>query len=102
MHGIHRPRLLITGGKVARGQGPSLAQALIYHMEHLPVHTLDVSTLFSESARSPEETCVQVLKKIIFSFIIFNLKSLITVFCLNKKHCIFRRCLAKQHDACRQ
>ena len=58
--GVHRPRLLIAGGRVARNQGPKLAKALIYKMEHLPVHTLNVSTLFSESARSPEEACVQV------------------------------------------
>lgn len=63
--GIHRPRLLITGGKMARNQGPKLAQAAIYQMEHLPVHSLNVSTLFAESARSPEETCVQV-KKLLF------------------------------------
>lgn len=58
--GIHRPRLLISGGNLSEGQGPHLAQALLYHMEHLPVQTLDVSTLFAESGRSPEETCVQV------------------------------------------
>jgi hypothetical protein len=45
---------------MARNQGPQLAKAIIYHMEHLPVHILNVSTLFAESARSPEETCVQV------------------------------------------
>ena len=55
---------------MARNQGPQLAKAVIYHMEHLPVHTLNVSTLFSESARSPEETCVQV---IIVTLIYINL-----------------------------
>ncbi|XP_015179845.1 PREDICTED: ATPase family AAA domain-containing protein 2-like isoform X1 [Polistes dominula] len=58
--GIHRPRLLVSGGNLSKGQGPHLAQALLHHMEHLPVQTLDVSTLFAESARSPEETLVQV------------------------------------------
>lgn len=61
--GIHRPRLLVSGGNLSKGQGPHLAQALLYHMEHLPVQTLDVSTLFAESARSPEETCVQVFNE---------------------------------------
>ncbi|KAK9308656.1 hypothetical protein QLX08_001491 [Tetragonisca angustula] len=61
--GIHRPRLLISGGNLSEGQGPHLAQALLYHMEHLPVQTLDVSTLFAESGRSPEETCVQVFNE---------------------------------------
>ncbi|XP_068988018.1 ATPase family AAA domain-containing protein 2-like isoform X3 [Bombus flavifrons] len=61
--GIHRPRLLISGGNLSEGQGPHLAQALLYHMEHLPIQTLDVSTLFAESGRSPEETCVQVFNE---------------------------------------
>ncbi|XP_076387362.1 ATPase family AAA domain-containing protein 2 isoform X4 [Megachile rotundata] len=61
--GIHRPRLLISGGNLSEGQGPHLAQALLYHMEHLPVQTLDVSILFAESGRSPEETCVQVFNE---------------------------------------
>ncbi|XP_034943893.1 ATPase family AAA domain-containing protein 2-like [Chelonus insularis] len=58
--GLHRPRMLITGNKLSHGQGSKLAQALLYRMEHVSVQTLDISTLFSESARSPEETCVQV------------------------------------------
>ncbi|CAK9825447.1 ATPase family AAA domain-containing protein 2 [Anthophora retusa] len=61
--GIHRPRLLVSGGNLSEGQGSYLAQALLYHMEHLPVQTLDVSTLFAESGRSPEETCVQVFNE---------------------------------------
>ncbi|XP_050453686.1 ATPase family AAA domain-containing protein 2-like isoform X1 [Cataglyphis hispanica] len=61
--GIYRPRLLISGGSLSEGQGPHLAQALLYCMEHLPVQILDVSILFAESARSPEETCVQVINE---------------------------------------
>ncbi|XP_043277332.1 ATPase family AAA domain-containing protein 2-like isoform X2 [Venturia canescens] len=61
--GIHRPRLLVAGDDIAHSQGPRLAQALLYRMEHVPVQTLDVSTLFAESARSPEETCVQVFNE---------------------------------------
>ncbi|XP_015118071.1 ATPase family AAA domain-containing protein 2 isoform X1 [Diachasma alloeum] len=61
--GIHRPRMLVTGDDRSHGQGPRLAQALLYRMEHVPVQTLDVSTLFAESARSPEETCVQVFNE---------------------------------------
>ncbi|XP_046418584.1 ATPase family AAA domain-containing protein 2-like isoform X1 [Neodiprion fabricii] len=63
VRGIHRPRLLIAGGYKAKGQGPHLAPAILYRMEHLPVHTLDVSTLFAETARSPEEACVQVFNE---------------------------------------
>ncbi|XP_066590980.1 ATPase family AAA domain-containing protein 2-like isoform X2 [Prorops nasuta] len=58
--GIHRPRLLVTSGNLSEGQGSYLTQALLYRMEHLPAQTLDVSTLFAETSRSPEETCVQV------------------------------------------
>ncbi|KAK0178077.1 hypothetical protein PV328_002058 [Microctonus aethiopoides] len=61
--GLHRPRMLVTGDEMSHGQGPRLAQALLYQMEHVPVQTLDVSTLFAESARSPEETCVQVFNE---------------------------------------
>ncbi|XP_048505295.1 ATPase family AAA domain-containing protein 2-like isoform X2 [Athalia rosae] len=61
--GIHRPRLLVSGGHNSQGQGLHLAPAVLYKMEHLPVHTLDVSTLFAESARSPEEACVQVFNE---------------------------------------
>uniref|UniRef100_A0A0C9QVG3 Tat-binding homolog 7 n=1 Tax=Fopius arisanus TaxID=64838 RepID=A0A0C9QVG3_9HYME len=61
--GIHMPRMLVTGDDMSHGQGPRLAQALLYRMEHVPVQTLDVSTLFAESARSPEETCVQVFNE---------------------------------------
>ncbi|XP_043485205.1 ATPase family AAA domain-containing protein 2-like isoform X3 [Leptopilina heterotoma] len=61
--GVHRPRLLISGGPMAQSQSPRLAQALIYRMEHVPVQTLDVSALFAESARSPEEACVQVFNE---------------------------------------
>ncbi|XP_014219743.1 ATPase family AAA domain-containing protein 2 isoform X2 [Copidosoma floridanum] len=61
--GVHRPRLLISGGDMARNQATSLAKAVIFDMDHLPVHTLNVSTLFAESARSPEEACVQVFNE---------------------------------------
>ncbi|KYN39328.1 ATPase family AAA domain-containing protein 2 [Trachymyrmex septentrionalis] len=77
--GIHRPRLLISGGSLSEGQGPHLAQALLYCMEHLPVQILDVSTLFAESARSPEETCVQV-----FNEAVRNVPSIIYIRSINQ------------------
>ena len=49
------PRLLISGGSCAH-----LASALLHHMERLPVHRLDLSTLHGLSARCPEEACVQL------------------------------------------
>lgn len=78
--GIHRPRLLITGGPMARNQGPHLARAVIYQMEHLPVHTLNVSSLFAESARSPEETCVQVSTFILIFLLKLILKEIISMY----------------------
>jgi len=59
---------LISGGNLSEGQGLYLAQALLYCMEHLPAQILDVSTLFAESARSPEETCVQVIQHYYIKF----------------------------------
>lgn len=55
--------MLVTGDELSHLQGPKLAQALLHRMEHVPVQTLDVSTLFAASSRSPEETCVQVFNE---------------------------------------
>lgn len=57
---IQVPRLLLTGETHAHGQSIYLAPAVLYHMEHVNLYTLDLSTLYKESARSAEEACVQV------------------------------------------
>lgn len=51
---IIRPRLLIHGSS-GNGQASHVAPALIFSMEHLTTHTLDLPSLFSNSAKTPEE-----------------------------------------------
>lgn len=54
---VKSPRLLIKGQRKATS---IVTAALIHRMEFCPVHTLDLATIYSESARSPEEATVQV------------------------------------------
>ncbi|KAH0540202.1 ATPase family AAA domain-containing protein 2-like isoform X2 [Cotesia glomerata] len=61
--GLHHPRMLVTCDSMSYGQSPKLTQALLYRMEHVFVQPLDVSTLFAESAKTPEEICVQVFNE---------------------------------------
>lgn len=58
----HRPRLLLSGTN-DQGQSSYLAPALIHHLEQLPVHTLDLSSLYAVSARSPEESCAHIFRE---------------------------------------
>ncbi|XP_008549538.1 ATPase family AAA domain-containing protein 2 isoform X2 [Microplitis demolitor] len=60
---LNHPRMLVTCDSMSYGQSPKLTQALLYQMEHVFVQPLDVSTLFAESARTPEEICVQVFNE---------------------------------------
>ena len=43
------------------------APAVLHHMEKLPCHRLDISTLYSNAARSPEEALCQVSESVINS-----------------------------------
>merc|ERR1712029_588932 len=54
------PRLLIRGG---RGQGMTtyLGPALLHAFETMPCHKLDITSLYSNAARSPEEALFHVL-----------------------------------------
>ena len=56
---VSRPRLLLYGDP-AYGHSTHLAPALLHAMEKLPVHILDLPTLYANSARTPEESCSQV------------------------------------------
>ncbi|XP_053394851.1 ATPase family AAA domain-containing protein 2-like [Mercenaria mercenaria] len=58
----HRPRLLLSGTN-DRGQTSHLAPAIIHHLEQLPVHTLDLSSLYAVNARSPEESCAHIFRE---------------------------------------
>ncbi|XP_035534519.1 ATPase family AAA domain-containing protein 2B isoform X2 [Morone saxatilis] len=58
----YRPRLLLVGAP-GSGQSSHLAPALLHHLDKLPVHCLDLPTLFSVSAKTPEESCAQVFRE---------------------------------------
>ncbi|KAK3932961.1 ATPase family AAA domain-containing protein 2 [Frankliniella fusca] len=63
IYSVHRPRLLIVGESSGQAQTTHLAPALLHHMEHIPVFTLDMGTMYEVSARSPEETVSQVFQE---------------------------------------
>ncbi|XP_056619709.1 ATPase family AAA domain-containing protein 2B isoform X2 [Triplophysa dalaica] len=58
----YRPRLLLTGSQGA-GQSTHLAPAVLHHLEKFTVHRLDLPTLYSVSAKTPEESCAQVFRE---------------------------------------
>ncbi|CAK6962672.1 ATPase family AAA domain-containing protein 2B [Scomber scombrus] len=58
----YRPRLLLAGAP-GSGQSSQLAPALLHHLDKLPVHRLDLPTLYSVSAKTPEESCAQVFRE---------------------------------------
>ncbi|XP_071269069.1 ATPase family AAA domain-containing protein 2B isoform X1 [Salvelinus alpinus] len=55
----YRPRLLLAGPP-GSGQGSHLAPAVLHYLDKLSVHRLDLPTLYSVSAKTPEESCAQV------------------------------------------
>ncbi|ESP00580.1 hypothetical protein LOTGIDRAFT_213026 [Lottia gigantea] len=57
-----RPRLMISGS-VGQGQTSHLGPAILHHLEQLPVHVLDLPTLYAVSAKTPEESCAQVFQE---------------------------------------
>ncbi|XP_059212664.1 ATPase family AAA domain-containing protein 2B [Centropristis striata] len=58
----YRPRLMLAGAP-GSGQSSHLAPALLHHLDKLPVHRLDLPTLYSISAKTPEESCAQVFRE---------------------------------------
>ncbi|XP_060062589.1 ATPase family AAA domain-containing protein 2-like [Ylistrum balloti] len=58
----HRPRLLLAGTQ-GQGQSSHLAPALLHYMEQLPVHVIDLPSLFAVSAKTPEESCAQIFRE---------------------------------------
>ena len=56
---VHRPRLIICGAE-GMGQSSLLSPALLHALEEFPVKTLDLTTVFAMSTKSPEEACTQV------------------------------------------
>lgn len=58
--GLRPAQLILVGDGTQHGQTLHLAPALLHQMEHINAHRLDLATLHRQSARSPEEACVQV------------------------------------------
>jgi len=56
----HRPRLMIIG-ESGQGQTTYIGPALLHFMEKFPCQKLDIPALFSNSARTPEEACTQIV-----------------------------------------
>lgn len=63
----HRPRLLLAGLR-SQGQSTHLAPAVVHALEKIPVHKLDLTALYSTSARAPEEACAQVSQALFYIF----------------------------------
>ncbi|PSN40096.1 hypothetical protein C0J52_13738 [Blattella germanica] len=60
---VHRPRLLLVGSSGKQAQTSHLGPALLHHMEHVTVHTLDLTSMYEVSGRSPEEACIQIFQE---------------------------------------
>ncbi|KAG8445712.1 hypothetical protein GDO86_010484 [Hymenochirus boettgeri] len=58
----YRPRLLLAG-EPGSGQTSHLAPAVLHTLEKFSVHRLDLPTLYSVSAKTPEESCAQVFRE---------------------------------------
>jgi len=58
---VYHPRMLICGDKLDEID-THLAPALLYDLEGIPVHVLDIPSLYGFSSHSPEEACSQVSK----------------------------------------
>ena len=56
---VHRPRLILCGAG-GMGQSSFLSPALLHVLEEFPVKTLDLTTVFATSTKTPEEACTQV------------------------------------------
>lgn len=85
---VSRPRLLIYGD-VDLGHSSHLTPAVLHCMERLPIHLLDIPTLYSNSAKTPEEACSQVNASIPYQLTTVNL----SVAGGNK-------CCLSHHDVC--
>lgn len=57
---FYRPRLLIKG-KPQQGLTTYIGPAILHAFETLPCHKLDITSLFSNAARSPEEALFHVI-----------------------------------------
>ena len=51
---------MLLHGSSENGVSAHLAPAILHHMEKVPVHLLDLPTLYANSAKTAEEACSQV------------------------------------------
>lgn len=54
-----RPRMMLVG-KAGQGQTTYIGPAVIHKMESLPVHVLDLPTLYAVTAKTPEESVANI------------------------------------------
>ena len=71
---VYNPRLVLCG-KGGMGQSSYLGPALLHALEDLPVKTMDLSTIFGSSSRSPEEACTQVNRVFVCLFVYLGLST---------------------------
>lgn len=62
--GFRPAQLLLVGNGPEHGQTTHLAPSLLFAMEHIHGHLLDLATLYKEAGRTPEETCIQVFLEV--------------------------------------
>lgn len=76
---VRPSQLLLAGDGPEHGQTTHLAPAVLFAMEHLQVHVLDLTTLYKDSGRSPEESCIQV-----FIEVKRNIPSVLYIPCIDR------------------
>ncbi|KAF4524892.1 hypothetical protein B566_EDAN015548 [Ephemera danica] len=59
---VPHPKLLLTGYD-EQGQVVHIGPALLHHMEHVSVHSLELGTLFGTPSATPEEVCIQLFRE---------------------------------------
>jgi len=59
---VPHPRLLLTGNAY-QPHTNHIAPAILLRMEHVTVHSLDMSSLYGTPGASPEEVCIQVFRE---------------------------------------
>ncbi|XP_018330905.1 ATPase family AAA domain-containing protein 2 [Agrilus planipennis] len=60
---VRPTQLLLLGDGAKHGQSLYLAPAILHHMEHIHVHVLSLASLFKETGKSPEESCLQIFNE---------------------------------------
>ncbi|XP_065332811.1 ATPase family AAA domain-containing protein 2-like isoform X1 [Cloeon dipterum] len=59
---VPRPRLLLTGN-MHQPHSTHIAPAILHRMEHVSVHSLEMSNLFGSPGLTPEEVCIQMFRE---------------------------------------